>query len=71
MTDICNTGVPHYFDPDHHFCCKMRYWREKGAPTVTFGPGGREVFHNEPSVAARERQAIADARAGGIEPERV
>lgn len=46
---------------------KLKYWREVGTP-IQFSYG-RADFHG-PSVASREKQAIADARAGGIEPER-
>lgn len=70
MVTICNTGVPHQYEPDLHICCKLRYWRDQGAPAITL-QGGREQWHNEPSIGAREKQAVADARSVGIEPERV
>lgn len=43
----------------------------KAASVVGFSlQGGREQWHDEASLGAREKQAIADARRGGIEPER-
>lgn len=54
---------------DACFGCKMAYMREHRSLAVTYA-GGREVFHDEPSVRVREKQAVADARRGGIEPER-
>ncbi len=67
--EICTSGVPHLMEPDDNFCCKMTYMRANGAFGVTF-QGGRREFHDSGSLRERERQAIADARAGGIEPER-
>lgn len=66
---LCNSGVPHISEPDANFCCKMTYMRANGAFGVTYA-GGRDQFHNGESLQSRERQAIADARSVGIEPER-
>ena len=62
----CETGVPHVFDPDNHFCCKLRYWRENGAPAVKYQMG-REFFH-EKTLAGEARRTVEEAKAQGLEP---
>ena len=59
-----------HLGPDACFGCKCRYWRHNGGLKVAY-VGGQESFHNaQGTLADRERQAVADARRGGYEPER-
>lgn len=56
--------------PDDCFGCKCLYWRTGGGLSVSYA-GGQDSFHNaQGTLADRERQAVADARRGGYEPER-
>jgi hypothetical protein len=54
--------------PDVCFGCKCAYWRDGAGAPLKF-TYGRNDFHG-PTVREREREAIADARRQGIEPER-
>lgn len=57
-------------DPDVCFTAKLRYMRKHGGLQISY-PYGQAQFHDAPSVQARERQALADARSAGLTPERV
>ena len=62
--------APHCIEGAECFACKCAVWRKRGAPPVTY-VGGQDSFHNaQGTLRDRERQAIADARRGGYEPER-
>lgn len=79
-TRTCATGVEHVFDPDTHFCCKLRYWRTVRAVTtatgsvggVLQGPEGRKAFHGDHrdggTIRERRDTMVAEARAKGVEP---
>ena len=60
-------------DPDA-FAEKLRHWRENGGLNFTFGGrhgyGSRSEFHDQPSVAQRERRHVAELKAAGVEFER-
>ena len=66
MARYCETGVPHLFEPDNHFCCKLRYWRENGAPPVKY-QGGRQQFHDTTLKTEADR-IVTEARANGLDP---
>lgn len=67
---ICESGVPHTYDPDNHFCCKMRYMREHGSLAVHYPYGGREAFHG-PTIRERQESAVKEAQSNGYTPEPV
>lgn len=51
------------------FSCKLRYWRENGAPGVIYGGGGpigTRVFH-ESTLAAEQRKIVSQAANAGIQ----
>lgn len=50
-------------DPDECFTAKMRYWRENGAPAVTF-QGGRNFF-NGTTIKTEQDRIVAQAKAKG------
>lgn len=60
-------------DPDA-FREKLRYMREHGGPSFTFGGrngnGSRTDFHELPSTVQREREHVAELKAAGVEFER-
>jgi hypothetical protein len=60
---ICESGVPHAFDPDTHFCCKMRYMRQNGVATSI--PGDWKG----PSTFVKQKNVIAEAVAAGYDPQ--
>ena len=47
------------------FPCKMRYWREGHAPSVTYQMG-REKFHNT-TIKEQQDKIVRDAAKRGIE----
>lgn len=60
-------------DPEA-FKAKLKAWREGDGPSFTFGGrnghGTRTDFHEQPSVAQRERDHVRELRAAGIEFDR-
>jgi hypothetical protein len=62
----CPKGHP--FDPDHNFCCKMRFWRENGMQThipASWGgtnPTQREIRDDIYAAARRDGRDIQRAR---------
>lgn len=67
----CTQSAHTKCDPDVCFTAKLRYWRDEPGAGLSFGfTEGKDTFHNSESLGSRERQAIADARSVGINPER-
>lgn len=64
---ICTSGVPHTYEPDHHFCCKMRHMRENGGLAVHYPYGGRQTFKG-PTIKERQAKMIEECRSQGWEP---
>jgi hypothetical protein len=60
-------------DPEA-FKAKLAAWRENGGLNVTFGGrhgyGTRQDFHEQPSVAQRERDHVRELQAAGVEFDR-
>lgn len=52
-------------DPDNCFGCKLIYWRENGAPGVTYQMG-REKFHNS-TIKQEQDKIVKSAAKRGIE----
>lgn len=69
-TRWCESGERHVYDPDSHFCCKMRYMREHGSLAVHYPYGGREAFHG-PTIRERQEAAVKEAQSNGYTPEPV
>ena len=69
MADNCPRRSHKSCDPDSCFKAKLAYWRENGAPGATFA-GGRQAFHESPSIAQQERNHIAELKTAGVEFDR-
>lgn len=53
IVEYCDAGVPHVWEPDNHFCCKLKYWRDGGGAPI--GIPYRDAFHNT-TLAEQERE---------------
>ena len=62
----CTKDVHADCDPDQCFAAKCAFWRTNGASFGVTFQGGRQQFHNEPSVRQQERDQVALMKSHGI-----